>query len=57
MVPCDQSDDRYDALRRAGKPVELVKLRNEDHWLARGATRLQMLQVTVEFLRQHNPPD
>jgi dipeptidyl aminopeptidase/acylaminoacyl peptidase len=47
----------YDALRHAGKTVEFVKLRQEDHWLSRGETRLQMLQATVAFLRKHNPPD
>jgi len=57
IVPFDQSDDMYDALRHAGKKVELVKLRNEDHWLSRGPTRLQMLQATAAFLRANNPPD
>jgi dipeptidyl aminopeptidase/acylaminoacyl peptidase len=57
VVPYDQSDDMYDALRHAGKTVEFVKLKQEDHWLSRGETRLQMLQATVAFLRKHNPPD
>jgi dipeptidyl aminopeptidase/acylaminoacyl peptidase len=57
VVPYDQSDDMYDALRHAGKTVEFVKLKHEDHWLSRGETRLQMLQATVAFLRRHNPPD
>jgi hypothetical protein len=29
----------------------------EDHWLSRGATRLQMLEASIAFLRAHNPPD
>ncbi len=45
------------ALKRAGKQVELVTLKHEDHWLSSGDTRLQMLEATVSFLRQHNPPD
>ena len=57
VVPYDQSDDMYDALRHAHKQVELVKLKEEDHWLSRSATRLQMLQATVRFLRANNPPD
>jgi len=57
VVPFDQSDNMYDALRRAGKQVEFVTLKDEDHWLSRGATRLQMLQAVVEFLRRYNPPD
>jgi len=57
VVPYDQSDDMADALRHAGKTVEFVKLKHEDHWLSRGETRLQMLQATVAFLRKYNPPD
>lgn len=40
-----------------GKPVELVTLDAEDHWLSRGATRTQMLQATVTFLQKANPPN
>jgi dipeptidyl aminopeptidase/acylaminoacyl peptidase len=57
VVPYDQSDDMYDALRAAHKQAELVKLKDEDHWLSRSATRLQMLQAVVGFLRRNNPPD
>jgi dipeptidyl aminopeptidase/acylaminoacyl peptidase len=47
----------YDAMRAARKDVQLVALNEEDHWLSRSGTRLQMLQVSVAFLRAHNPPD
>jgi dipeptidyl aminopeptidase/acylaminoacyl peptidase len=47
----------FDAMKHAQKQVEMVTLKNEDHWLSRGETRLQMLQSTVAFLRAHNPPD
>jgi dipeptidyl aminopeptidase/acylaminoacyl peptidase len=57
VVPYDQSDEMFDALRHANKPVEFVKLKDEDHWLSRGATRLQMLQSLVAFLKKNNPPD
>jgi dipeptidyl aminopeptidase/acylaminoacyl peptidase len=43
------------ALKRAGKTAELVTLKHEDHWLSTGATRLQMLQATVNFLKTNNP--
>jgi dipeptidyl aminopeptidase/acylaminoacyl peptidase len=46
-----------DALKKAGKPVEFVTLKHEDHWLSSGATRLQMLQATVAFLKTNNPPN
>ncbi|MFO1468416.1 MAG: alpha/beta fold hydrolase [Steroidobacteraceae bacterium] len=57
VVPFEQSEAMLSALKRAGKQVELVTLKHEDHWLSSGDTRLQMLEATVSFLRQHNPPD
>ena len=57
VVRYDQSQVMADALRKAGKPVELVTLPGEDHWLSRGATRLKMLSDTVAFVEKHNPPD
>ena len=57
MVPYEQSQIMADALTAAGKPVELVTLSAEDHWLSREATRIQMLQATVTFLEKANPPN
>lgn len=57
VVPYVQSTLMADALKRAGKPVELVTLPSEDHWLSRGATRLQMLTSVVDFLEKNNPPN
>jgi dipeptidyl aminopeptidase/acylaminoacyl peptidase len=57
VVRFEQSDLMFDAMKRAKKDVEMVTLKNEDHWLSRGETRLQMLQSSVAFLRAHNPPD
>ena len=56
VVPYQQSADFVQAMRKAGKPVEFVTLNGEDHWLSRGATRLQMLQGAVSFVEKHNPP-
>lgn len=56
VVPFEQSRLFAEALQRAGKPHELVRLRGEDHWLSRSDTRLQMLTETVRFLETHNPP-
>lgn len=56
-VPYDQSQDLVKALKRLGRPAEFVTLDKEDHYLSRGATRLQMLRSSVEFLRKYNPPD
>jgi dipeptidyl aminopeptidase/acylaminoacyl peptidase len=56
VVPYEQSDVMLSALKKAGKPVEMVTLKHEDHWLSTGDTRLQMLESSVAFLRTHNPP-
>jgi len=57
VVPFEQSGRMAKALERAGKSVRLVKLRHEDHWLSRGATRLEMLKTTVDFLEANDPPN
>src|SRR5262249_14953055 len=57
VVPFNQSELMYEALHAGKKDVQLVVLKNEDHWLSRSTTRLQMLQSSVEFLKAHNPPD
>jgi len=55
VVPIEQSETMESALKRAGKPVEFVKMSNEDHWLTREATRIQMLKAAVAFVEKHNP--
>jgi dipeptidyl aminopeptidase/acylaminoacyl peptidase len=55
-VPFEQSQIMFDAMQKAGKPVELVKLKHEEHQLEVGETRLQMLQATMAFLQKNNPP-
>ncbi len=57
VVPFEQSQQMYDALRHANKTAELVELKHEDHWLSNSDTRLQMLQTSVAFLKRYNPPD
>jgi dipeptidyl aminopeptidase/acylaminoacyl peptidase len=57
VVPYEQSDRMADALKHAGKRVDFVTLKHEDHWLSRSETRLQMLEATVAFLKANNPPD
>jgi dipeptidyl aminopeptidase/acylaminoacyl peptidase len=56
VVPFEQSQIFADALRRAGKPYELIELSGEDHWLSRPETRHRMLAEMVRFLETHNPP-
>ena len=57
VVPIEQSRLMDAALRRAGKPVELVELAGEDHWLSRTETRQTMLREMVRFLEANNPAD
>ncbi|WP_269515111.1 alpha/beta hydrolase family protein [Brevundimonas subvibrioides] len=57
VVPISQSRAMAEALRQAGKPVELMELEGEDHWLSRSDTRLRMLTASVAFLQHNNPPD
>lgn len=57
VVPYEQSRLMYDALKKAGKQVEFVTLKHEDHWLSNSDTRMQMLQAMVDFLLKNNPPN
>ncbi len=55
VVSPDQSRRMADALKRAGKVVELVEMKGEDHWLSVADTRQQMLTRSAQFLSQCNP--
>ena len=57
VVPYEQSSAMERALRQAGKPVELLTLPGEDHWLSSGDTRTSMLAAATAFIERHNPPD
>lgn len=57
VVPIAQSRAMAAALKIAGKPVEMVTLKGEDHWLSRSETRMEMLRATDKFLAAHLPPD
>ncbi len=57
VVPYAQSVLMQDALEDAGKSVEFITLKGEDHWLSQPETRKQMLEAAVTFVEKHNPPD
>jgi len=57
VVDYAQSEVMLKALQKANKPVELVTMKKEDHWLSRSETRLLMLQASIAFLKKNNPPD
>lgn len=54
-VPNEQSTDMLHALQQAGRPVELVTLQGDDHYLSSSATRIQMLQAIEAFLAKNLP--
>jgi len=39
-------------LQEAGKPVQVVKLKGEDHWLSTWEGRTQVLEAMDAFLQQ-----
>jgi len=57
VVPPDQSRSMERALRRAGKPVELVTFPGADHWLFEEPSRIAMTKASVDFVIKYNPPD
>ena len=56
VVMFDQSMEMYQALQKAGKPVEFVQLSQEDHWMSREPTRIQIVESMVNFMLKNNPP-
>jgi dipeptidyl aminopeptidase/acylaminoacyl peptidase len=53
VVPISQSTRLRDRLRQLNKPVTWVQLREDDHYLSREATRVQMLAEIETFLATH----
>lgn len=57
IVPVEQAEIMYDAVREAGKPVEYVAIEGDGHNLLFRRTRLITLEAATQFLMEHNPPD
>lgn len=53
VVPIEQSRSMQRALNRAGKSVELIELKGEDHWLSTSDARLASLKALDSFVREH----
>ncbi len=53
VVPIRQSLEMRNALRNAGKTVEYIELKGEDHWMSTGESRTEMLKGSFEFIEQH----
>ncbi len=56
VVPIEQSKRMERALKAAGKPVEFVTYKGQDHWETIASARVTMMQASVDFLMKHNPP-
>ena len=54
VVPLGQTREMESALKRAGKPVELLLLPSDDHWLSQGAARKSMLVAAVAFVQKYD---
>ncbi|HNP34457.1 MAG TPA: prolyl oligopeptidase family serine peptidase [Woeseiaceae bacterium] len=50
VVPLDQSLRMNKALERANKPVQMIKLKGEDHYLSSSETRIETLRSVAKFL-------
>lgn len=50
VVDFEQSRHMEKQLKRADKPVKLLKLKNEDHHLSNPKTRVECLKAVVEFV-------
>ena len=57
VVRLNQSKRMAAALKKAGKKVELMTLKGEDHWLSGSDTRVATLKAIDAFLETHNPVD
>jgi len=53
VVPIRQSLVMVDAMKAAGKQVELITISGDDHWLSRPSTNKRVLQELERFLGQN----
>lgn len=52
IVPIEQSERMEEAMKKAGKPVEFIRLHGEDH-SPYGPARVQTLRALEDFLAKH----
>ena len=53
VVEYKQSKLMYKAIKKVKGDVRLVKLKNDDHYLRDGATRIQAVKEMVQFVNKH----
>ena len=55
VVPVTQSTDMVKALKAANKPVTYFELAHAEHGATTEASRIEMMQHTLDFIEQYNP--
>jgi len=55
VVPIDQSRRMEKALKAAGKVVEFITYKGQDHWETIPSARITMMQAGLDFIMKHNP--
>ncbi len=55
VVPIDQSRRMESALKAAGKDVQFITYKGQDHWETVGSSRIEMMKAALAFLDKHNP--
>jgi dipeptidyl aminopeptidase/acylaminoacyl peptidase len=50
-VPIGQSEEMADALKKAGKKVEFIRMPGDDHYFSLASTRLRLLLETERFVK------
>lgn len=55
VVPIEQSRRMEKALKAAGKPVEFITYKGQDHWETIPSARITMMQAALDFVMKHNP--
>jgi dipeptidyl aminopeptidase/acylaminoacyl peptidase len=55
VVKYEHSVRMEKALKAAGKPVEFLTLKGQDHWETVSTARIQMMETILRFLSKHNP--
>lgn len=56
MVPPEQSTNFVRLMKEHGRPVQVLELPGEDHWLSTSESRLKILQAVETFLATYLKP-
>lgn len=57
VVPIEQSQRMNHALHAAGKTVEFITFKSQDHWETYESSRVDMMKAILRFLATYNPGD